>query len=73
MGDIAFINPVFGDHAVITFKVRSNVVVKEKTMRRDWRHYSKEALNTELLSVKWSLDFDSVQSYWNVLRMTLFR
>ena len=42
--DIAFINPVFGDHVVITFKVRSNFVVEEKTMRRDWRHYSKEAL-----------------------------
>ena len=38
--DIAIINPVFGDHVVITFKVRFNVVVEEKTMRRDWRHYS---------------------------------
>ena len=49
--DIAFINPVVGDHVVISSKVRSNVVVEEKTNRRDWRHYSKEALNTEMESM----------------------
>ena len=43
------------------------------TLRRDWRHYSKETLCTNLVSVDWSCDADSVQEVWNCFENKLIQ
>ena len=62
------INPLFGDHVLIMFDIRSRAVVEETRMRRDWRHYNRDALKSHLELVNWSMDYDFVQSNWNALK-----
>ena len=51
------ISPIFGDHVIVLFNLRSITAVKETSMRRDWSRYSKDL---ELSKVNWSTDFDCV-------------
>ena len=64
---------MFGDHVLILFDIRSRAVVKETSMRRDWRHYNKDALKSHFELVNWSMDYDCVQSYWNAFEDELIK
>ena len=54
IGDVECITPLFGDHKLIMFCIDEP---KDKivTNRKDWRHYSKEILCTELSMINWSI------------------
>ena len=69
--DIKFLNPYFGDHVLIEFKVNAfkNKIVPVK--RRDWRKYSKEILITKLRNVNWNIQIEDAQQYWNVFENML--
>ena len=52
----------FTDHYLISFTISQQKCNIKSTWSRDWRNYSKEALNTKS---------DSVQAYWNKLENQL--
>ena len=59
-------NMNFGDHKMIVALV--GVEMKKeilKIRRRNWKHYSKEALTDELSRVLWQYEIESVQELWN--------
>ena len=60
----------FGDHKLKIYCIDEP---KEKivTHRRDWRHYSKEILCTELSMINWSINIEDVQGFWNTFEKKL--
>ena len=63
--------PTFGDHRLVVFSLQCGKSKVEQIMRRDWRKYSKDLLNSRLASIEWHTEIDSVQQYWNVFEQTL--
>ena len=63
--DIHSITPIFGDHVMICFNLRLDKSVKQSSMKRDWRSYSKTLLCEKLAVMDWTINDDSVQGYWN--------
>jgi hypothetical protein len=60
------VTPHFGDHKLIKFDYSCTLKRETKTsLRRNWKGYSKEKLNTLLSSTDWDIIDDSVQGYWN--------
>ena len=57
--------PNFGDHLMVFFDLSVQVNKPTETLKRDWRHYSKNLLCVELSKIEWCCDIDSVQEMWN--------
>ena len=64
--DLGSIDPFFGDHVLVEFKVAHNSCKNEIVTCRDWRNYSKELLYEMLRSIDWEVNIDNVQEFWNV-------
>ena len=67
------VEPVFGDHKMVTFSYDLSRHDIEPSIRRSWRGYSKTLLLNELHKVDWSIKYDSVQSYWNCFENKLVK
>ena len=63
--------PPFGDHQLIWFEIEYDQKLPTIMLRRDWRKYTKHNLLSNLEKVKWQLDIEDVQSYWNVFEQEL--
>ena len=44
---------------------------EKKSMRRDWRKYSKESLSGMLAEITWRTGVEGVQQYWNIFENLL--
>ena len=71
--NLGFIRPHFGDHLLVEFCVKGSKNKPKVELRRDWRRYSGDLLNTKLNGVDWEIDIDEVQEYWNVFESKLIR
>ena len=71
--NLGFIRPHFGDHLLVEFCVKGSKNKPKVELRRDWRRYSGDLLNTKLNEVDWEIDIDEVQEYWNVFESKLIR
>ena len=63
--------PTFGDHRLVLFSVFCELPKIEPIMKRDWRNYNIEKLNSRLGSVIWENDIDQVQHYWNSIERAI--
>ena len=58
--------PIFGDHLLLIIKVQvKRQLNKLPYLKRDWRRYSITNLLSRLNNIRWDLNIDDVQSYWN--------
>ena len=64
---IGTINPIIGDHNVITAVVAGLVPDPDPVYKRDWRTYTKEKLLEKLSGTDWTFQANDVQSYWSLL------
>ena len=71
LSSFVHLTPFFGDHDMVTFVVNCEINNGDVIFSRDWRNYSKEVLVCELSKIKWDLDYDSVQSFWNYLERNI--
>ena len=65
------IEPLIGDHLLITFNLQG---AKDKPiirLKRNWKHYSKELLLEKLATVNFDMLADDVQTQWNHFESTL--
>jgi hypothetical protein len=66
-------HPTFGDHKLIIFLLQYEKTMVQPIVRRDWRKYSKELLNSKLANVHWDTEIDSVQQLGMYLRKLWYR
>ena len=59
------IKPCVGDHLLVTFVISHSKPKLKETIKRDWRHYTKDKLCNKLKNVSWPLGITDVQEYWN--------
>ena len=71
--NITSLEPLFGDHMLVSFSIDGTKEDPVVTKRRDWRRYSKEWLNDELKKVDWNINIDDVQQYWNAFENELIK
>ena len=71
--DLGSIDPFFGDHVLVEFKVAHKSCESEIVTCRDWRNYSKELLYEMLRNIDWEVDIDNVQEFWNVFENKLIK
>ena len=65
--------PYFGDHEMIFCHYNDAKVTPSYTKRRNWRHYTKEKLNSILSQTSWTILSDSVQDTWNEIENKLIK
>ena len=73
VNNLGSVDPFFGDHVLVEFNFVYHKTKNETVKSRDWRNYSKEALNEKLRSVDWNINIDNVQEFWNVFENNLIR
>ena len=71
LSDIKSTTPPFGDHQMVSFIIKSVLSPANKIFRRNWKNYSKEALNIKLSETNWQIEHDDVQGYWNCFESKL--
>ena len=54
-----------GDHKCITFTINEPPIKIPCTLKRDWRMYTKNALEQKLSQCKFEMDITNVQEFWN--------
>ena len=59
--------PTFGDHRLVLFSLSCEMPKIEHLIKRDWRNYTVEKLNSRLSTVIWENEIDQVQHYWNYI------
>ena len=64
---IGSVNPMIGDHTVVTAVIAGLVPDPDPVFKRDWRTYTKSKLIEKLNSIDWSFKANDVQSYWYLL------
>ena len=72
---LELVNNAFSDHEMVQFNL-SNVKVtrpEERIWKRNWRKYSKEALQEELSKTDWNSEIKDSQNYYNVLENKLIK
>ena len=65
--------PFFGDHLMVEFCVNGPKTEKKAQMKCDWRNYSGDLLNANLITMDWEILFDDVQAYWNCFESKLIK
>ncbi len=65
ISSIEQIDPLCGDHCVVTCTVNYMKQPATFTYRRNWKFYNKSLLCQKLREVDWNCSADSVQSCWN--------
>ena len=63
--------PLFGDHTLIIFSLRSTKTSQKSFYKRNWKSYNRELPNKKLKDVRWEMNLDDVQSYWNTFESLL--
>ena len=71
--NVSHSKPIFGDHELVTAELCIIKPVTKVSVRRDWRHYSKEKLNDRLGVVDWSNNAHDVQELWNDFEVKIDR
>ena len=71
INDIQSCKPCFGDHLLVMFSVGTTAQTPKRSLKRDWRKYSKLALCQELEGVDWDVGVDTVQECWNIFENKL--
>ena len=71
INDIRSCKPCFGDHLLVMFSVGTTAQTPKRSLKRDWRKYSKLALCQGLEGVDWDVGVDTVQEYWNIFENKL--
>ena len=66
ISNIQSLKPIFGDHLLVHFDTNIPKQESKKSMRRDWRGYSKDALSSSLSNIEWRLGVEGVQQYWKI-------
>ena len=61
--NITSLEPLFGDHMLVSFSIDGTKEDPVVTKRRDWRRYSKEWLNDELKKVDWYI---RLHRFWHL-------
>ena len=56
---------------MVSFIIKSVLSPANKIFRRNWKNYSKEALNIKLSETNWQIEHDDVQGYWNCFESKL--
>ena len=65
INEVTSMQPIFGDHLMITFNLPLVKPKIEATFKRDWRKYNSINLNLILSHEKWEISEDNVQNCWN--------
>ena len=71
--NVSHLKPIFGDHELVTAELCISRPVTKISTGRDWRYYSKEALNERLEVVDWTNDAHDVQELWNDFEVKIIR
>ena len=67
------IKPSFGDHKMVYCIYNDIKSAPSVTIRRNWRHYSRDKLITLLNQTSWTIKSDSVQDAWNEIENKLIK
>ena len=73
VSSIEQIDPISGDHCLVTMNLDSVKPSAQFSFRRNWKFYNKISLCHELSLVDWSCNEDSVQATWNNFENKLLR
>ena len=64
---IKTLTPILGDHLLVHLDTNIPKQENKKSVRWDWRKYSKDALSSFLSNNEWRLGVEGVKQYWNIL------
>ena len=56
-----------GDHCLVFLTIDETKIEAEKSIRRDWRNYTKDKLINEISKYDWNKSFETIQDMWNVM------
>ena len=69
--NICSTTPYFGDHKMILLNFDATKQTPVTSVKRNWSSYTREKLCEHLALSDWSIEDDSVQSYWNLFENRL--